>query len=510
MNGWLVALLLIALWSIGVYILYKKKKIGGKLSLMGPALMFKTQKGKKFIEKVGKSRFWKYYGDFGIALSFIIMLLVFLLLLWQSYMVMSIPASQAPSPVEALGIPGINPVIPVGYGIFALAIAIVFHEFSHGFEVVYHKLKILSLGVLLFIVPIGAFVEPDEEELKKARRRHRMRVFAAGPTTNIILAVVFLIIMSGLMGGVTPRFQGLYVASNFKENPNFHMLPPGAIILEVNGMKIENYEDLSNITAMPGEKLHAKIYYNGIKDVDIYSGMIIASLARGYPADEAGIKKGWIIYSINGTIIRNYDDFISALNRTNSGEKVEIRMFYPPNKWYNTTVTLADKYQYYEKYAPQLNSEDYRGKGFLGVTAYFLGVSLGDVNYYRNLLANPYGHVKTLYDFFQATMLLISLPFARLMPVPPSLQMIYTMPFPGFWIVINTLYWLFWINLMLGMTNLLPAVPLDGGYLFKDLMEYLGKKLHLKSPSRFGAQMTSLFSLLVLFLILWQFIGPRI
>ena len=510
MIGWLIALALITLWILGIYILHKRKKIKGNLSLMGPALMIKTKKGKRFIEKVGKHRFWKYYGDCGIALSFIIMLLVFLLLLWQAYMVLSIPASQAPSPMEAIGIPGINPVIPVGYGIVALVIAIVFHEFSHGFEVVFHKLKILSLGILLFIVPIGAFVEPDEKELMKTKRRHRMRVFAAGPTTNIILAVILLLLMMAMMGAVTAKYPGIYVASDFEENPNFQSLPTGAIILEIDGKEIKNYEDFLNLSFLPGEKLSAKIYYNGVKEVQIYSGVVIVSLVKGYPAAQVGVKRGWILYSINGTLIRNQEDFSSALNNTRSGQSVEISLFYPPNKWYNTTVTLADKYEYYEKYAPQLNKEYFRGKGFLGVTASFLGISVGDVNSYRDLLANPYKNAKSPYDYFQSTLLFISLPFAGLMPVPHSLQMIYNTPFPGFWMVVNTVYWVFWINLMLGMTNLLPAVPLDGGYLFKDLMEYIAQKMRIENPAKFSAKMSSFFSILVLFLIIWQFIAPRI
>ncbi|MCD6275182.1 MAG: site-2 protease family protein [Thermoplasmata archaeon] len=514
MNGLLVAIALISLWVIFVYLLHKYKKIKGPLSLMGPALMVKTKKGKSFIENIGKSKFWRYYGDFSILLSFLIMIFVFLLLLWQAYIVMGIPPSQAPSPQEAIGIPGINPIIPVGYGIFALVVAIVFHEFSHGFQIAFHKLKILSLGILLFIVPIGAFVEPDEDELKKTKRRYRMRVFAAGPITNILLAIVMLLLLMSLMSGVTVKYPGLYVASNFSENPNYGALPPGAILMEINGMEIKNYEDyevlLNSSTQMPGEKIDAKIYYQGVKNVSIYSGMVIVSVVKGYPAYQAGIKKGGIIYSINGTVIRNRNDFLRALNLTHSNQRVEISVFYPPHRWYNTTVILGDKYSYYEKYAPQLNKPYYRGKGFLGISASYLGITVGDANYYKDLITNPFRNAKTPHDYFQATMLLIALPFSGLMPVPHSIQTIYNIPFPGFWIVINTIYWLFWINLMLGMTNLLPAVPLDGGYLFKDLLEYIGQKIKIKQPEKFSLEISSIVSLLILFLIIWQFIGPRI
>ncbi len=511
MNGYLIALLLFIGWGILLYLLYRCGKIKGAVSLMGPALMIKTTKGRRFIEKVGKSKFWKYYGDFSIILSFIIMLGVVLLLLWQAQLVSSIPASQAPSPVEALGIPGINPVIPVTYGILGLAIAIVFHEFAHGFQVAFHKLKVLSLGILLFIVPIGAFVEPDEEELKKTHRRYRMRVFAAGPITNMLLALVALMLVLSMAGGITPKFQGLYVSSNFQENPNYGILPEGAFILDLNNTRITSYEQLYNFTApLPGDEMSATIYHNRIHNVTVYSGVIVESVLKGYPAAAAGIEPGWIIYSINGTVIRNQKNFYDALNNTHSEERVPVCMYRPPSQWHNVTVTLADKYEYYEKYAPNLNRNYYRNKGFLGVSAYYLGVALGDVEGIKSAIAEPFKNTQTFSDYFMSFMGYIGLPFVGLMPVPSSVQSLFSVPFPGFWLIFNSLYWLFWLNLMLGMTNLLPAVPLDGGYLFRDLVEKIAEKMKLKNPQRFGAALSSVFSILVLLLILWQFIAPRI
>ncbi len=511
MDGWLIALVLFVIWIILILVLYRMKKLGGAVTLYGPALMIKTKRGLNTIRKVAKSKFWKYYGDFGIAFSLMIMVGVFLLILWQAFLVTTIPPSQAPSPVQALGIPGINPIIPVGYGILGLVIAIVIHEFSHGFLVAFQKLKLKSIGILLLIVPVGAFVEPDEDELMKTTKRKRMRVFAAGPTSNLILAILIVILLMGLGNGVSPKYDAFYVASNFEENPNYSILPMGSVILEINGTPIGNYEDFMNINApLPGEMVNVKISLDGIKNVSAYSGVIVSSVLKGYPAYEAGIKPGWIFYSINGSVVRNQRDFYEILNHTRSGVPVDIKMFKPPNQWMNITLILADKYQYFEKYAPELNKEWYKGKGFLGINAGYLGIGLGDANYLKTLIFNPYEYVKSPQDFFRATMGYIALPFMGLMPFPSNLEHIYNVPFPGFWMVVNSLYWIFWLNLMLGMTNLLPAVPLDGGYIFRDLVIYIGEKLRVKEPKKFGNSVTLMFSLTVLFLILWQFIGPRI
>ncbi|MEM3059837.1 MAG: site-2 protease family protein, partial [Methanomassiliicoccales archaeon] len=75
-------------------------------------------------------------------------------------------------------------------------------------------------------------------------------------------------------------------------------------------------------------------------------------------------------------------------------------------------------------------------------------------------------------------------------------------------------YWIFWINLMVGLTNVLPAVPLDGGYLFRDWLDSFVKALKKdsteKEREKYIATITYALALTVLALILWQLIGPRI
>ena len=511
MDGWLIALILTVIWLILVYFLYKKGyvKKEGNIALFGPAIMLKTARGKKYIERVGRHRIWEAYGYAGIALSFLVMILVFAMLLWQAYMVTTIPASKAPSPVEALGIPGINPVIPIWYGILGLAVAIVFHELSHGLLTAFHRMKIISLGILLFIVPIGAFVEPDEDQLMEAERIKRMHVFAAGPTTNIVLAVIFLILFSVTIGAASPSHSGVYVAG--VGGVNGEKIKIGDIIAEINGTEIKSIGDFVNVNApRPGESTAVKYYRGSLKQVELISGIFVLSVMKGYPAYDAGIRPGWIFYSINGTIIRNYADFLSALNETRAGERIPIVMLNTTLQRVYLNVTLADKYEYYEKYQPQMNRDYFKGKGFLGVGASFMGMNVGDPNLLKQTLANPYEGKSGFDGFFQGSMYLIALPFMGLMPFPAEYENIFSTPFAGFWILVNSFYWIFWLNLMLGLTNLLPAVPLDGGYLFKDLLTGIAKKMKAKKPEEVASNITTFMSILILVLIVWQFVGPRI
>ena len=54
-----------------------------------------------------------------------------------------------------IGLPGLNPVIPLWYGILALVIAMVVHEFSHGILSRVANVKVKALGLLMFFFPVG-------------------------------------------------------------------------------------------------------------------------------------------------------------------------------------------------------------------------------------------------------------------------------------------------------------------------------------------------------------------
>ena len=184
--------ILIGIFAIWIFILFIAVKKGEKFGfeIAGPLLMWKTEKGKNVIDTLSKKTIWRHYGNFSIALCALAMIFTTILILWNMIIAFQIPPQSAPSPLLILGLPGINPIIPIGYGILALAVAIMIHELFHGILARAGKITVKSLGLLFLIFPIGAFVEPDEEELKKTSRLKRSRVFSAGPSTNIILAVI--------------------------------------------------------------------------------------------------------------------------------------------------------------------------------------------------------------------------------------------------------------------------------------------------------------------------------
>lgn len=109
-------------------------------------------------------------------------------------------AQPAITPViPGLPIIGLGITLPLIIGWIALFLVIVVHEFSHGVVARAHKVKVESSG-LFFMGPIGgAFVEPNEKQLRKEKKSVQLSIFAAGPFSNVILAGLLTLILATIM-----------------------------------------------------------------------------------------------------------------------------------------------------------------------------------------------------------------------------------------------------------------------------------------------------------------------
>lgn len=216
-------------------------------------LLWRTKKFLNFIDDVGSKHrgFWKFYGDLGIIVGFVGSIVVFAYFIKQTLLILFPPAPQQALPSVQLVIPGIT--IPLGYGLLGLAVVIIVHELSHGFLARAENLSLKSVGLVLFFVIPGAFVEPDEEELKRAPLRARLRVFAAGSMANILTGLVALILMSVVGLAFVPG--GIVVGGVIKDSPADGVLEPGDIIVEINGHPVPTLEDFIEVMnkTRPGE-----------------------------------------------------------------------------------------------------------------------------------------------------------------------------------------------------------------------------------------------------------------
>jgi membrane-associated protease RseP (regulator of RpoE activity) len=478
MNLWLWITLLVFL--VYFALVYTASKTGWlerhNMSLaLFVIIMWRTQRGKEMIERISKhERFWRVYGNMSIIIVLVFMFMMFALLVWQSFIVIRIPPGII-KPQQMLGIPGVNPVIPLWYGIFGLAVAMFVHEMAHGIVARAGRIAVKSLGLLLMVVPIGAFVEPDEEELAKVDKGRRSRVFAVGPATNILVAFLVVGIFSwGFMGSLEPTEEG--VVLNFIVDQQE---------ITVNGTPMMEKTPASKAGLNP---------WSIITEIEALNGPPL-----GADGD-------------NVSHLRDTDDFLDTMGRSIGGQEVKVS-WYHDGEFHEAIVFLWDRGDVY--------GEEYAGQGYLGASSRILReVPAGE---YPDALAHPMKYVDDGMSFRNLTFFYISLPFTSpsLQPAPDGVTQAFEVKGPlsalgdtGFWVVANVLYWIFWLNIMVGIFNALPAIPLDGGYIFRDGLALVFERI-MPGESKdaidtMTMKVTLTLSFIILVLILWQFIGPSV
>src|SRR2546422_5425881 len=252
LDSLLIAGAAIVLWSLLLHGLQKRglldrRALAPSPPPAGPFFMWRTLRGRELIDRVARpKRFWRLFGDIAIVLVALTMLGTTALLAWEATLVQNAAIRNTPpSPETLLGLPGINPIIPLGYGILGLAVAIILHEFSHGILSRVAKIKIRSLGLIFLIFPIGAFVEPDEDELRALPRHERARLYAAGPATNILLAVLFATLFSTLiLTSVAPVHDGVGIVGFTPNSPAaLAGMQPNTVITSINNTPAHTYNE---------------------------------------------------------------------------------------------------------------------------------------------------------------------------------------------------------------------------------------------------------------------------
>ena len=162
-------------------------------------------------------------------------------------------------------IPGVAPIIPgitipLFAGLLSLAVLLVVHEFSHGILARISNIKVKSSGALLFgIIPIGAFVEPEEKTIEKMSSKIQNRISAAGVASNMLLAILFFIPLVLMFYFVLPAYQHnfVYIQATEPNSPANGIIAPGSTVLKWNSYNISSISDFK--TAAVGDTPGANV-----------------------------------------------------------------------------------------------------------------------------------------------------------------------------------------------------------------------------------------------------------
>ena len=218
MNTLLWVLAGVLVYSAAATALSARGYLPDALRVQGPLTTIHTTYGRRFLDWLaGPRRFWRAWGNVGVGIALVVMAGMFLFLLQGAVGTLQNPtATAANQPSNFLVIPGVNDFLPLAVApeiVAGLLIGLVVHEGGHGLLCRVENIDIDSLGLVFFtVVPVGAFVEPDQESESDADRGSRNRMFAAGVTNNFAVTIVAFALLFGPIVGAITAAPGVAVA----------------------------------------------------------------------------------------------------------------------------------------------------------------------------------------------------------------------------------------------------------------------------------------------------------
>ena len=250
MNGiyyYVIAFILI--WTIAI--VFKSQLTDHGVEVNFPLLMWRTQRLRGFIDRLANRapRFWKWYMNLGIVISTGFMILMAVALVYSLKTLMDAPTVSLVVP--GVEVPGSPIFIPLLAGLIALATVLIVHEFSHGILSRVEKININSIGLLLFAIIPGAFVEPDEEELNELSRPARMRIYVAGSMANLTLAAIAMIIMMVISSFIVPvvfEDDGVVINRLTSDGNAINHMSEGMVIRSINNLTVNDMASFQKAT----------------------------------------------------------------------------------------------------------------------------------------------------------------------------------------------------------------------------------------------------------------------
>ena len=232
-------------------------------------VMFRTRRGLSLLDSLGKRRITKPLAWFmlyllpisgGIALFFILSELI-VYFSPRGAEVANYVATNI-SPTANLLLPGLNPYVPIVDGWIAIVVAVFIHEASHGIVARSLGLKVKTAGILfLLFIPIGAFVEVDETEMRETKVRNSLRVLAAGSGINFIVSLLLLGFLIVSASSMVPLANGSAITQvNIPSPASKAGLVPGDFIVAINGVP---NNDLGASNLQPYQVINITVWHDG-------------------------------------------------------------------------------------------------------------------------------------------------------------------------------------------------------------------------------------------------------
>jgi membrane-associated protease RseP (regulator of RpoE activity) len=276
-------------------------------------------------------RFWKFLGFFSVLTGFVVSILGVNMLI--DTLLSSISArTTTPSLALLVPSPTAEPIfgygylaVPFWYWIICIALLALVHEGLHGIYAAREGAKIKSLGFgILAVIPL-AFVEPDEKQLAKKGVWPQLRVFSAGSFANFLLAALSVFIMIFLS-------QTAYVPTGI----DFQAYPSAAVsiasIATLDGGPVSGQDGI--MAAIQGFGENDTLQIKTVNGTTFYlkKKLLSGQLSSGtkdsiiafqdYPAARAGLEG--TIKAVNGKETKDPAALSAALEDAGAGATITV------------------------------------------------------------------------------------------------------------------------------------------------------------------------------------------
>ena len=320
MNTLLWVLVGVLVYSLVAKALQIRGYLPSAVRLQGPIATIHTRRGRALLTRLARpKRLWRAYSNVGVGVALVIMAGMFALLLVQALTILRNPPapSAVNQPQNFLVVPGVNDFLPLAVApeiVFGLLVGLVVHEGGHGLLCRVEDIDIESMGVVfLAFIPIGAFVEPDEESQGSANRGARTRMFAAGVTNNFVLTAVAFALLFGPVIAAVGVAPGVAVDGAYEGSPaSVEGIDHGDRITAVAGANVTTERDL-NDALLAAEERTVAVEIDGERTVRVERSLTVVGSVGGNPANLTVEDDPIEVTAVNGTPVHTRGEFRAAV-----------------------------------------------------------------------------------------------------------------------------------------------------------------------------------------------------
>ncbi|MFH1474039.1 MAG: site-2 protease family protein [Candidatus Aenigmatarchaeota archaeon] len=239
---------------LGIIIYRDRKNIDFKYIL----LMRRTKRFSKILDTIAKKSvtFWKVTGTIAFVLCFLVMIYGTYTMINIAYLIQTGVIDQ-PALSFALPVPSDQMIVSPGFigipfwiWIIVITIILIPHEAFHGIIARAEKIKLKDVGLMLLAIFPGAFVEPDEKQLKKSKLMTKLRIFSAGSFINIVIGMLVIVLVQSLLW--SPNVGGILITNVNETSPAYDIgLEEGMVIESIDGKELTmNFDEYSFLILM--------------------------------------------------------------------------------------------------------------------------------------------------------------------------------------------------------------------------------------------------------------------